>query len=67
MRFAGVYVGCSSVELYAYQPLADEVIDWLRGRGFRMAGVYHTSYDASGQAIQADFLCARMLSDGTTA
>lgn len=66
-RFAWVYVECSFVELYAGQPLADEVIDWLRGRGFRMAGVYHTSYDASGQAIQADFLCARMLSDGTTA
>ena len=36
--------------------MADEVIDWLRSREFSLAGVYNMAYDASGVAIQADFL-----------
>ena len=35
-RFAYVYAECSFVELYAGQALADEVIAWLRERGFRL-------------------------------
>ena len=58
-RFAYVYVECSFVELYAGQALADEVIAWLRDRGFRLRGVHNTEYDRGGRAIQADFLFAR--------
>jgi FkbM family methyltransferase len=54
--FAWIYVECSFVELYQGQAMADEVIDWLRSRGFPLAGVYNMAYDASGMAIQADFL-----------
>jgi len=55
-RFEWLYVECSFVELYEGQALADEVIDWLRARGFPLAGVYNMAYDANGRAIQADFL-----------
>jgi FkbM family methyltransferase len=58
-RFAYVYVECSFVELYAGQALADEVIAWLRERGFRLHGVHNMDYDRDGRAIQADFLFAR--------
>jgi FkbM family methyltransferase len=57
-RFAHVYVECSFVELYTGQALADEVIAWLRERGFRLRGVHNAAYDISGCAIQADFLFA---------
>ena len=55
-QFDWVYVECSFVELYAGQAFADEVIAWLRERGFRLTGVFNMSYDRSGHAIQADFL-----------
>jgi FkbM family methyltransferase len=55
-QFDWVYVECSFVELYAGQALADEVIAWLRERGFRLTGVFNMSYDRLGRAIQADFL-----------
>ena len=55
-RFAQVYVECSFVELYTGQALADEVIAWLRERGFRLSGVYNLGYDGRGQAVQGDFL-----------
>jgi hypothetical protein len=55
-RFAQVYVECSFVELYTGQALADEVIAWLRERGFRLAGVYNMSYDRNGAAVEGDFL-----------
>ena len=58
-RFAYVYAECSFVELYAGQSLADEVIAWLRERGFRLRGVHNVDYDRDGRAIQADFLFAR--------
>jgi FkbM family methyltransferase len=59
IRFAWVYAECSFVELYAGQALADEVIAWLRERGFRLSGVYHMAYDGEGRAVQADFLFGR--------
>ena len=58
-RFAWVYVECSFMELYAGQAFADEVIAWLRERGFALRGVYHMAYDGQGRAIQADFLFER--------
>ncbi len=57
--FGWVYVECSFVELYEGQALADEVIAWLRERGFMLTGVYNMTYDAQGRAIQADFLFTR--------
>ena len=58
-RFAYVYAECSFMELYAGQALADEVIAWLRERGFKLRGVHNMDYDRGGRAIQADFLFAR--------
>jgi FkbM family methyltransferase len=58
-RIGFVYVECSFLELYAGQALADEVIAWLRERGFRLSGVFNMSYDASGRSVQADFLFER--------
>jgi FkbM family methyltransferase len=55
-RFDWVYAECSFVELYGGQALADEVIAWLRERGFRLMGIFNMSYDRLGHAIQADFL-----------
>ena len=58
-RFTYVYAECSFVELYAGQALADEVIAWLRERGFKLRGVHNMDYDRGGRAIQADFLFGR--------
>lgn len=58
-QFALVYAECSFVELYGGQALADEVIAWLRERGFKLRGVHNMDYDRDGRAIQADFLFAR--------
>lgn len=58
-RFKWVYVECSFAELYAGQAFADEVITWLREREFRLIGVYNTSCDNDGQAVQADFLFSK--------
>ena len=57
-HFSWIYVECSFVELYAGQAFADDVIAWLRERGFALRGVYHMSYDEAGNAVQADFLFA---------
>ncbi len=58
-RFAHIYVECSFVELYKGQPLATEIIDFLRGHEFELAGAYNVQYDTQGRAIQADLLFAR--------
>ena len=58
-RFAWIYAECSFMELYAGQAFADEVIAWLRERGFELRGVYHMICDAHGRAVQADFAFAR--------
>ena len=55
-RFALVYVECSFVELYSGQAMADDVIEWLHERGFRLSGVHDMSYDSRGLAVQGDFL-----------
>lgn len=54
--FNMVYCECSFVELYSGQKLAWEVVDWLADKGFRLSGIFNTSYDSNGQTIQADFL-----------
>jgi FkbM family methyltransferase len=58
-RFAYVYVECSYIELYAGQALANEVITWLRERGFRLSGTYNPTTDREGRIVQADFLFSR--------
>lgn len=54
--FTHIYVECSFFELYAGQAQADEVISWLHARNFSLAGIYNSSYDFNGIAVQADFL-----------
>lgn len=58
-KFDYVYAECSFLELYEEQALADDVISWLRDRGFVLSGVYNMSYDYKGKAVQGDFLFMR--------
>jgi len=60
-RFTYLYIECSFIELYAGQALADEVIAYLRERGFNLRGVYNLAYDPQGRAIQGDFLFEKAL------
>jgi FkbM family methyltransferase len=64
-HFDWVYCECSFVELYSGQKLATDVIRWLSGRGFNLRGIHNPAYDASGQAVQGDFLFTRGDSYGT--
>lgn len=54
-----VYVEVSFEELYEGQPLAPEIIEWLAGHGFRLAGMYNVSFTKDGVAVQADALFKR--------
>jgi len=54
--FAYVYLEASFIELNQGQPLADEVIEYLKCRGFRLRGVFNMSYDKCGNGVQADFM-----------
>lgn len=54
--FSYVYVECSFVELYSGQALVNDIIDWLRKRGWFLRGSYNMIYDRMGKSIQADFL-----------
>lgn len=58
-NFDMIYCECSFIELYSSQKLAKDIILWLSNRGFHLEGVYNTSYDIFGRAIQADFLFRR--------
>lgn len=58
-RFDWVYAECSFRELYEGQASADEVLAWLRERGFTLRGLYNATYDSRGCAVQADFLFGR--------
>src|SRR5690606_36781282 len=49
----------SFVDLFAGQPLADDVIAYLHPHGFRLADVYNLTVGAGGMAIQADALFRR--------
>lgn len=55
-QFLYIYVECSFVELYTGQALVDDIIAWLRERGWRLSGVYNMTYDQKRRSIQADFL-----------
>jgi FkbM family methyltransferase len=54
-----VLVECSFSELYAGQPLADEVICELFSRGLRLRGIFSITKDADGVPLQGDLLFAR--------
>jgi FkbM family methyltransferase len=58
-RFDHLYVECSFQPLYEGQADVDDVLAYLRERGFRLQGAYNASYDFRGRAIQADLLFAR--------
>ncbi len=51
---------CSFVELYDGQPLADEVIEFLREQGFRLIGFSGQTLGRSGRPIQADLIFERV-------
>lgn len=50
-----VLVECSFAEFYAGQPLADEVVCYLRPKGFELVGVFSIARDEAGRCLQADF------------
>ncbi len=54
-----ILVECSFVELYAGQPLADDVVCHLRERGFGLNGVHSVARGADGRPLQADLLFSR--------
>jgi FkbM family methyltransferase len=54
-----VFAECSFVELYEGQVLADQVICYLRDRGFTLRGVYSPAYGKDGVCVQADLLFGR--------
>ena len=58
--FDFVYVECSYIVLYKDQPLVHDVIKMLAANSFELVGVYNSSYDNDGCAIQADFLFKRL-------
>ena len=54
--FDFVYAEVSFVELYVGQALADEVIDWLLARDFRISGITNLSFGRDGRVVQADIM-----------
>lgn len=60
-RFSHLYVECSFTELYCNQPLGDEVIAYLRDRGFALRGVYNVFYGYNGQTLEGDFFFVNTL------
>ena len=58
-RFAAIYCELSFVELYVGQALADEIVDFLAGHGYRRAGTYNTILCSKGNPVQADVLFLR--------
>ena len=59
-KFTYIYVECSFVELYTDQALVDDIIAWLRDRGWRLNGIYNMTYDRDGRSIQVDFLFEKL-------
>lgn len=58
-RFSMIYCELSFVELYNGQALASQVISFLHGHGFNIAGVYNISSGQKTQQLQADVLFVR--------
>jgi FkbM family methyltransferase len=62
-RIDDVYVELSYRPLYDRQPLAHDVIDWLKQHGFVLAGVYNTALAADGSPVQSDMHFRRLEQD----
>ena len=59
-RFEWIYVECSYIPLYEGQPLAQDVVDFLRTRGFALSGRYNVSWiKNTDRPLQADLLFQR--------
>lgn len=58
-KFAYVCAEASFVELYEGQVLADDLVAWLRGRGYELVRSYGAVSDEQGRKIQTDMLFKR--------
>ena len=58
-KFAYVCAEGSFIELYEGQVLADDLVAWLRERGYELVRSYGAVSDEHGQTIQADMLFKR--------
>lgn len=58
--FEHIYCECSFLEMYSGQPLAGEIVCWLKDRGFELKGMFNNSYDAQGRSVQADLLFSQV-------
>lgn len=58
-KFTYVCAEGSFIELYEGQVLADDLVAWLRERGYELVRSYGGISDEHGQAIQADMLFKR--------
>jgi FkbM family methyltransferase len=58
-KFAYVCAEGSFIELYKGQVLADELVAWLRERGYELVRSYGAISDENGRTIQADMLFER--------
>ncbi|MBL52031.1 MAG: hypothetical protein CMG57_08755 [Candidatus Marinimicrobia bacterium] len=58
-HFKYLFIECSYIELYEGQALAFQVLEFLNSRRFKLQGVYNTSYDKKGIAVQSDFLFSK--------
>ena len=55
--FDWVYAECSYVPLYEGQALAEEIVDYLLSRGFRLSGQFNPTVARVGHGLlQADLL-----------
>ncbi len=53
------FIECSFIELYSKQALAHEIISYLKKHEYKLSGIYNTSYNDKGVAIQSDFLFSK--------
>jgi hypothetical protein len=58
-KFTYVCAEGSFIELYEGQVLADDLIAWLRERGYELVRSYGAISDEHGRTIQADMLFKR--------
>lgn len=54
--FTHAYVECSYKEMYMGQALADDVVEWLKNRGYTLAERHNVLRDRDSSVIQADLL-----------
>jgi FkbM family methyltransferase len=58
-KFAYVCAEASFIELYEGQVLADDLVAWLRERGYELVRSYGATSDEHGRTIQVDMLFKR--------